>query len=118
MGTIEQRKAERFDVEVSAEVYTLNAVLPANTRNVSDSGACLDLTEALQEDSTVGVSLFLTSDGIEDPDVEPLNIKANIVWCTERDDTGFSAGIRFAELTEENTILLEQFLAALSGSLS
>ncbi len=117
MGTIEQRRAARFEIEVSAEVYTLNAVLPANTRNLSNTGACLDLTEALQEGTTIGVSLFLTSDGIEDPDVEPLNLKANIIWCTEREDRGFSAGTRFEALTQEDKVLLEKFLTALSGTL-
>ncbi len=113
MGALEQRQAARFDVEVSAEVYTKNAVLPANTRNLSNTGVCLDLTEELEEGSVVGVSLFFTSDGIEDPDEEPLNIRANVVWCTERDDSGYSAGAHFTDLTPENTTELEGFLSAL-----
>ena len=113
MGVIEQRKQARYDVEVAAEVYTPNAVLSAKTRNLSTTGVCLDLSEVLDEGSTVGVSLFFTSDGIEDPDAEPLNIKASVIWCSERDDSGFSAGARFEEMNEGSTGLLKEFLSAL-----
>lgn len=113
MGAVEQRRAIRYTVAVSAEVYTAEAVLPASTRNLSESGVCFDLNQELIEDSTVGVSLFLVADGIEDPDAEPLNVKASVVWCTERDDGGFSAGMRFEGLTTEGTQTLNQFLSQL-----
>ncbi len=114
MGLIEQRKAARFDVEVSAEVYTPSAVLTAFTRNLSDTGVCLDMDNGLEEGSTVGVSLFLTADGIEDPDIEPLNLKAQIIWCAERDESGYAAGARFQDLTPEHRATLKQYLEALS----
>jgi hypothetical protein len=110
---MEQRQQARYDVEIAAEVYTQNSVLAANTRNLSASGVCLDIPEGLAEGSTVGVSLFFTSDGIEDPDAEPLNVKASVVWCTEREDEGFSAGARFEEMTKEHTDLLKAYLSAL-----
>lgn len=113
MGSIEQRRDARFNVEVAAEVYTEKEVLTANTRNLSNTGVCLDINSGLPEGSTVGVSLFLTSDGIEDPDVEPLNFRANVIWCTERDDSGFSAGARFEGLTEADAVQLDHFLNAL-----
>ena len=113
MGIIEQRKAARFDVEVSAEVYTPNAVLTAYTRNLSDTGVCLDMESGLEEGSIVGVSLFLTSDGIEDPDVEPLNLKAEVIWCAPRDEAGYSAGARFRDLTSAHIETLKRYLAAL-----
>jgi hypothetical protein len=113
MGTIDQRKAERYDVAVSAEVYTAEEVLSASTRNLSETGVCFDLAQALGEDATVGVSLFLVSDGIEDPDAEPLNVKAKVIWCSERDDTGFSAGMRFEDLNDEGTGTIKGFLSQL-----
>ncbi len=116
MGVIEQRNAARFEVEVAAEVYSANAaVLPANTRNLSNTGCCIETTQGLEENSTIGVSLFLTTDGIEDPDTEPLNVKAVVMWATEVDESGFTAGVRFEDMTEENTVLLQQFLEALAG---
>jgi hypothetical protein len=113
MGTIEQRSATRFSVEVAAEVYTPKSVLPASTRNLSSTGVCLDVEQGLKEGITVGVSLFFTADGIEDPDAEPLNVKAKVMWCTEREDTGFSAGARFEDVTDHKAKLLGDFLAAL-----
>ncbi|MCP4606775.1 MAG: PilZ domain-containing protein [Proteobacteria bacterium] len=113
MGIIEQRRTARFDIEVAAEVYTPNEVLPANTRNLSNTGVCLDITKAIREGSVVGVSLFFTSDGIEDPDMEPLNLKANVIWCTERDDSGYSVGAHFDEMTSEHIAMLAEFLSAL-----
>jgi hypothetical protein len=110
---VEQRRATRYEVTVSAEVYTVEAVLPASTRNLSETGVCFDLEHELTEDSTVGVSLFLVADGIEDPDAEPLNIKASVIWCTERDDGGFSAGMRFDEPGSSGNETLNHFLAQL-----
>ena len=113
MGRIEQRHSARFNVEVAAEVYTPKGVLSASTRNLSASGVCLDLVESLPEGSAVGISLFFTSDGIEDPDAEPLNIKANIIWCAQKDQRSFAVGANFADLTVENRQALEDFLNAL-----
>jgi hypothetical protein len=107
---IEQRQATRYTVEISAEVYTPTAVLPATTRNLSETGVCFDLASPLPEDATVGVSLFLVSDGIEDPDAEPLNIKASVVWCSEREDGGMSAGMRFVDVNETGTNAIQAFL--------
>ena len=114
MAGVEQRGAQRFDVNVSAEVYTGEAVFPATTRNLSRTGVCLDLDKGLPEGATVGVSLFLTADGIEDPDIEALNVKAEVMWCTERDDSGFSAGARFDGLSGEHNDALDHFLKTIS----
>jgi c-di-GMP-binding flagellar brake protein YcgR len=108
----EQRRAKRYDVEIAAEVYTTEAVFSAQTRNLSESGICLIIEELISEGTVVGLSLFLTMDGIEDPDQEPLNIKAEVVWCTEQDDSGYMAGAQFAEITAEQDSSLKRFLAA------
>ncbi len=115
MARIEQRLAARFNIEVAAEVYTSKEVLSANTRNLSTTGVCLDLNKALDEGSAIGISLFFTSDGIEDPDAEPLNVKAKVVWCAQKDKDSYSAGASFEAMTPENTKLLNTFLSALGG---
>ncbi|HPN83536.1 MAG TPA: PilZ domain-containing protein [Spirochaetota bacterium] len=109
--SIDQRQAKRYDVEVSAEVYTASAVLPASTRNLSATGVCLDVPSELAEGGTVGVSLFLTTDGIEDPDAEPLNIRAKVVWTSPREDEGFSSGLRFDDSDATGRTAIETFLS-------
>jgi hypothetical protein len=115
MGQLDQRLAARFNVEVSAEVYTPGDVLAATTRNLSATGVCLELNTGLTEGSTVGVSLFFTADGIEDPDTDPLNVKASVVWCAERDGAGYSAGACFEDLSANDQKLLGEFLDALGS---
>ena len=115
MGRIEQRLSARFNVEVAAEVYTPKEVLSAGTRNLSASGVCLDLSTGLEEGSVVGVSLFFTSDGIEDPDAEPLNVRAKVIWCAQKDGASYSAGAHFQGMTAENQKLLNDFLSALGS---
>lgn len=111
---MEQRRATRYDVKAAAEIYTSNDVFSAFTQNLSTSGVCINTNSALQEGSAVGISLFLTDDGIEDPDVEPLNVRGMIVWCTEREDSGFAAGIRFDNMSADKSRSLEQYLEAIA----
>ncbi len=106
----EFRRSARYDVEVSAEVYTTDAVFAASTRNLSDTGVRLNLPMELKEGITIGVSLFLTTDGIEDPDAEPLNIKAKVIWSSPRGDSGFSSGLRF-DHSETSQTAIHNFLS-------
>lgn len=110
----EQRRSTRYEVVVSAEVYTKHAVIPATTRNLSNNGVCLDSALELQEEAIVGLSLFLITDGIEDPDAEPLNIKAVVIWSSEKDSGGFSAGLRFDSADEDGQGEIKNFLSQLS----
>ena len=72
-----KRKASNF----SAEVYTRDRVIPATTENLSGEGVCLTLESGVPEDELVGVSMFRVDDGIENPDAEPINVPAKVVWC-------------------------------------
>lgn len=109
--TVEQRKSVRYEVAVSAEVYTPNGMLCASTRNLSKTGVCLDLNKELTEGSQVGVSLFLVTDGIEDPDAEPLNIKADVIWSSPKDTGGFSSGLRFEATDNSGQQAIYEFLS-------
>ena len=91
------RRSDRRESSLSAEVYTRNDVIAASADNVSDCGVCLKLDARLPEDELVGVSMFPVDDGIEDPDAEPVNVPAKVVWCGEREDTELFAGMRFVE---------------------
>lgn len=109
------RRDLRYDVELAAEVDAAGEPLLAATRNLSKGGVCLDVERALPEGETLGVSLFLTLEGIEQADNEALVVPAKVVWCTERDDGGFTAGMQFAALTPAQVRAVESFLRTLEA---
>ncbi len=95
---MENRRAERLDVNLSAEVYTRSEeIITAGAENLSDEGVCLALSTELPENSVVGVSMFRVDDGIEDPDTAPINVPAKVVWCNRRCGPLILAGMRFVD---------------------
>lgn len=106
------RQFERVDVEVAAEVHTEEGVLLAASKNLSAGGVCLETESPLPKGTTVGLSLFLTLEGIEDADVEPLSVQATVVWSTERGPGAFTAGVRYTKLTPDDQHRIEAFVQA------
>jgi c-di-GMP-binding flagellar brake protein YcgR len=87
----------------------------ASTQNTSEGGVGLVLDRPLEEGATIKLNLFLTEDGIEDPDEEPLVVKASIVWTAEQDGGVHSAGVRFAQLSPDQAQQVQRFLSALGS---
>ena len=110
----EKRRHPRYDIELKAELFTGKEILPVTTRNLSKGGVSLILKKPIEEGTTVGLSLFITEDGIEDPDQEPLNIKAKLVWCAPQNDGSFIAGARFVELNKRESDILDSFIEIIS----
>jgi len=94
---MDNRKGKRWEASLSAEVYTRSAVIPAGAKNLSEDGVCLAVAAELPEDEMVGVSMFKVDDGIEDPDAEPINLPARVVWTRRNDGTRVRTGIRFVD---------------------
>jgi c-di-GMP-binding flagellar brake protein YcgR len=109
----EQRKHARYAVEVAAEVEIRGETVVASTTNVSSGGVGVLLDRSVQEGATVGVLLFLTQDGIEDPDEEPFESKAQVMWTAEQGEGRFAAGLRFTSLGPDQRKLLDRFLSVL-----
>jgi PilZ domain-containing protein len=108
-----ERSYPRYPVELAAEVNLRGEVLLAATRNLSRGGVCIDVERPLAEGATLVLSLFLTLEGIEDADTDAINVKAAVVWCSEREDGGYTAGLQFASLAEPEKDRVEEFLARL-----
>ncbi|MCA9583481.1 MAG: PilZ domain-containing protein [Myxococcales bacterium] len=108
--TDNQREYLRFPVALSAEVLFEGQIHPAATRDISEGGVGFITQAPLSEGSTVSVLLFLTQDGIEDPDLEPLDVEGTIVWSAEREDGGHIAGARFSDLNSAQQARLARFL--------
>lgn len=110
------RRHPRFVVAVAAELVIQGAPTSAETTNLSAGGAGLVLDRELEDGAVLDLTLVLTQDGIEDPHDEPFTVKATVMWSGERDEGGFSAGVRFAALAPEANAKLERFLAALTSN--
>jgi c-di-GMP-binding flagellar brake protein YcgR len=110
----EQRQHTRYPVQVTAEVFLRGETTVAATKDLSSGGAALVLPRKLEEGVTVQLTLFLTQDGIEDPDEEPFEASATVVWGAPRDDGAYIVGLRFDELTTAGKQRLGRFLAAVA----
>ena len=109
----EHRKHRRFEVEVAGEVVIDREVLGVSTQNLSAGGVGLLLERELEDGREIAVSLFLTQDGIEDPDREPFEGPATVKWIAERDDGLFLVGVQFGTLDAAASRRLEEFLEAI-----
>ena len=107
----ELRQHRRYDVSISAEIQLPEGVAAGTTQNLSEGGVGVQLSrEALTEGSTIGVELLLVQDGIEDPDSEPLALRAEVAWAAPSDGGGQIAGLRFVALSSEQRARLATFL--------
>ncbi len=108
-----RRKHDRSTVALSAEVEINGITLIGQTRDVSESGVAVILTQALPENRSVALTLILTQDGIEDPDELPFEAHATVVWAAPTDDGQAMMGLRFADVAPIEAERIKRFLAAL-----
>jgi hypothetical protein len=113
MTAPENRRALRYPVDVSAELKVGKQIVPARTKNLSETGVCLVLGRPLDEGASFDLNLFLTVDGIEDPDSPPLDIGVSVIWASPGNDNDHLAGCHFAELDGTKVKILKDFLASL-----
>lgn len=111
--TADHRQHRRYPVELAAEVTLGARTLVASTQNVSEGGVALVLDEPLEEGAQFALTLFLTQDGIEDPDEEPFEARAAVAWSAPQDGGMHVAGVRFEGISGAQRAQLARFLAAL-----
>lgn len=109
----DNRQHIRFAVEVAAELTLGTRTLAAATQNVSEGGVGLVLDQPLAQGTAVQLALFLTQDGIEDPDEEPFEVRATVAWSGPQEGGLHVAGVRFGAVTAAQRAQLARFLAAL-----
>lgn len=108
-----QRQFPRYAVEIAAEVEVGGEVRVAATQNLSQGGAALVVDHPLRDGADVVLRLFLTQDGIEDPDEEPFATTARVQWLRPLGNR-FLAGVQFAAPSAAAAAHLERFLAAIA----
>lgn len=81
------------------------------TQNVSEGGAALVLDVAVKQGQILELSLFLTQDGIEDPDREPFETKATVAWVRPYEGGRTLAGVGFGAVSPAGAQVLRAYLA-------
>ena len=110
-----RRSTLRFSHSLSLEIFTKDDVIPAMAMNLSSGGVGVSMSRPLTAGDTVGLSLFLVEEGIEDETSPTLNVKGKVIWAKEKEGAGFTAGIRLLTLNLEMKHRLQLFLDQLSG---
>lgn len=108
-----RRKHQRFRAAVAAEVEIDSEVYEGETRDLSAGGASVALRAPVVDGMELPLTLFLTEDGIEAPDEEPFTLRAQIIWLSEPKQGSVLAGVRFLNLSPEETARLARLLSAL-----
>lgn len=110
-----RRKYQRFKAAVAAAIEIDAEQYEGTTRDLSQSGTSVFIQAPLVEGSIIQVTLFITEDGIEAPDSEPLALNAEVVWVTERKQNGVLAGLRFVKQSAQDSQRLALLLAAFTS---
>lgn len=107
-----QRRHERYTVEIGGEVTIGPETVAVATQNLSEGGAALLLDIAVDRGAVLDLSLFLTQDGIEDPDREPFETKATVAWVRPYAGGRTLAGVGFGVVSPAGKRVLRAFLSA------
>jgi c-di-GMP-binding flagellar brake protein YcgR len=111
-----RRQYQRFQVAVTAELDVAGDTWVGETRDVSLGGASVVVNCQIEEKQTIDLALILTQDGIEDPNEDPFETKANVMWSAPSDDGQFMIGLRFVELSPNKSEKLKRFIDATTES--
>lgn len=108
------RRHRRHRVALVAEITLGFETLAAATQNVSEGGVALAVERPLEQGAAVDLTLFLTQDGIEDPDHEPFEAKAKVEWARPGARGTHLCGLSFGGLSDPQRAQLAGFLEAIS----
>jgi c-di-GMP-binding flagellar brake protein YcgR len=111
-----RRKHVRHALAIAAEIAVDDGTLTAETRDISEGGVSVLLSDPLEEGSTIALSLILTQDGIEDPSEEPFETNANVMWSAATEQGTAMLGLRFAQVSPAQRQRLARFLKALADN--
>jgi c-di-GMP-binding flagellar brake protein YcgR len=106
-----RREHARYPVCISCELTIAGETLHAETKNLSSGGAAIHFRRPLTVGEVVTVSLFITQDGIQDPDRATFECAASIRWVKPAGARGHEAGLQFLAPSSEQRALLKDFLA-------
>jgi len=110
-----RRQFKRYDAEVAAEVEIDGDIVEGETHDISGGGVSAAFSHAVTDGAVLPLTLILTQDGIEDPNEEPFETHAMVMWSAPAENGETMVGLRFHELQGLQQAQLQRFLSALEG---
>lgn len=110
-GNVRQR-APRYNVRLSAEMKIEGRVVTGTTRNLSTGGVCVEIDRPVAEGKLIHVRLFIVEDEIETEGARGLDLTGTVQWMAEA-DRGYAVGIKFGNLTAQQSTALTNALKAI-----
>jgi Tfp pilus assembly protein PilZ len=109
MSGADKRLFRRFACDLAVELETRDgSVLGGQSRNLSRGGLCLETSDPVPAGADVTVRITLVFD--EDRSSEPLDLPAQVVWCTPFGQHAHQVGTQFRQLSSERLTYLDMFL--------
>jgi c-di-GMP-binding flagellar brake protein YcgR len=97
-------------MRVSCELTISGQPTHAETLNLSPGGAAILFAHPLKVGEVITVSLFLTQDGIEDPDKVSFECAASVRWSKPAGERGHESGLQFLSPSNDQRDVLADFL--------
>jgi hypothetical protein len=110
-----QARAPRIRIRLSAEVKLDNKTLAGVTRNLSVSGVCVELDRLVPEGKELAMRLFIVEDEIETEGARGLDLTGTVQWTAEA-DRGYAVGIKFVNMSPQQSQQLQNALRAVGES--
>ena len=109
MSGADKRLFPRFACQLAVELEIPDGrVVTGQSKNLSRGGLCLETAEPVPAGAEVTVRVTLVFD--EESSSEPLDLPAQIVWCTPFGGHAHQVGTQFRLLSSERLTYLDMFL--------
>ena len=112
-GNVRQR-APRYNVRLSAEMKLEGRTVTGTTRNLSTGGVCVEIDRPVAEGKMIHVRLFIVEDDVETEGARGLDLTGTVQWTAEA-DRGYAVGIKFGNLTPQQSTALNNALKAIEA---
>jgi hypothetical protein len=86
--------------------------LTGMTRNLSTGGVCVEVDRPVPEGKRIRVTLFVVEDDVETEGARGLDLMGTVQWAAEG-DRNYAIGIKFGDLTPQQTKQLTSALQAM-----
>jgi c-di-GMP-binding flagellar brake protein YcgR len=112
----ERRKYPRLNIDLPVEYHQVDSTIHRDGRamNASEGGLLLYLAEQMEIDQYLRLKLFFSSGS----ELNTTEMLVKVVWVDihlEKDWGDYRTGVRFIDVTPEDTAKLKNFLRSLLG---